>query len=84
MSSTYQLSFSIVNSNFYKTQPNCIHIKGSKKLAFNNLKSYFIYFNILIYNTLNIKDSILTYNILKQHKQFLPTYTHKSHSTATK
>ena len=37
-----------------------------KNITFSNSKTYFIYFNNSFYNTLNIKASTLTFNILKQ------------------
>ena len=38
-----------------------------KKLAFNNSKNYFIYFNTSLYNTLNINDSIFFTTFLKYY-----------------
>jgi len=41
-----------------------------KNITFSNSKTYFIYFNNSFYNTLNIKASTLTFNILKQYKKY--------------
>ena len=38
-------------------------VRKPKNIVFSNLKSKIIYFNNSLYNTLNIKDSILAYNI---------------------
>ena len=38
-----------------------------KNLTFNNSKSYFIYFNTSLYNTLNINDSIFFTTFLKYY-----------------
>ena len=45
----------------YRDQ-KCIYIKT---LTFSSLKTYFIYFNNTLYNTFNIKTSILTDTTLK-------------------
>ena len=36
-----------------------------KNLTFNNLKNHFIYFDTSFYDSLNIKNFILTYYIIK-------------------
>ena len=40
-------------------------VRKLKNITFSNSKTYFIYFSNSFYNTLNIKASTLTFNILK-------------------
>ena len=58
-----------LESKLMNTINKSIHKNELKELVFSTLKPYFIYFNTSLYNTLSIKNSISTYNRLKQYKQ---------------
>ena len=60
-----------LESKLMNTINKSIHKNELKELVFSILKPSFIYFNTSLYNTLSIKNSISTYNILKQYKQHI-------------